>query len=242
MPALFFEVPRNLTFAFSFCKQHKFDKALARLRRIPLRKQARQLTWGHLMAELWTLYEALEDDAKDHHFYHYPVDKAALVRSIAEDWSATLTAFPSAKKDVEAATDCFALGHSHASIYHSMMVLVLGLPALANRLRAEIKKERPTWRDITDIIRKKIDERRAALSATPKGSQPLKGAAAKKEHDFLGVCGEAALDFKFFEHAWRNHIAHGRAAYDETDAKKVLDHVRTFMETISTKLKLKEKT
>jgi hypothetical protein len=58
---------------------------------------------------------------------------------------------------------------------------------------------------------------------------------------FLDACEEAATEFRYFASVWRNHIAHARGNYDENDAKKVLDHVRSFMETIATKLRLKER-
>jgi hypothetical protein len=163
-----------------------------------------------------------------------------LVFRISDDWAATLNAFPSAEDDIKSAVDCYALGHNHASIYHCMMLLERGFPALAKKVGAKFKKERPTWKDMTDAIRARIDARRNALMLPPKGSKPLSKTAAQRERLLLEAAGEAVIEFKFFEHAWRNHIAHGRAAYDENDAKKVLDHVRAFMELIATKLKLKE--
>ena len=121
-----------------------------------------------------------------------------------------------------------------------MMILERGLPSLAKRLKVPFQKARPTWGDMTTDIRREIDARRTAIGTPPKGSKPLSKRAAKQRLDFLGHCGEAALEFRFFEHAWRNHIAHGRANYDENDAKKVLEHVRAFMELVATRLKLKE--
>ena len=69
-------------------------------------------------------------------------------------------------------------------------------------------------------IRHEMNAKRNAIGAQPKGSKALSKRAANMQLDFLGLCGEAALEFRFFEHAWRNHIAHGRANYDENDAKK----------------------
>jgi hypothetical protein len=131
-------------------------------------------------------------------FYHYPREKGLLVLRVQEDWAETLRAFPSSEDDVKAAVDCYALGHNHASIYHCMMVLERGLPALAKKIGAKFKKERPTWKDMTDAIRASIDRRRSALMAPPKGSKPLSKAAAKKERDLLEAAGEAAIEFKFF--------------------------------------------
>lgn len=196
--------------------------------------------YAELAHELKALSSDVMRAAQHERFYHYPREKGLLVQQVPEDWAATLKAFPSAAEDVMAAVDCYALGHNQASIYHCMAVLERGLPALAKRLSVKIKKARPTWKDMIDSIRAKVDVRRTNLQSPPKGSKPLSKRAAKNEHDLLGICGEAALEFRFFEHAWRNHIAHGRANYDENDAKKVLEHVKAFMELIAAKLNLKE--
>jgi hypothetical protein len=193
-----------------------------------------------LAHELHALRSDIRHASQFERFYHYRKDRGLLLITKDADWATVLTAFPSTRRDVDAAVDCYALEHPDASIYHCMMILERGLPALAKRIGARFKKERPTWKDMTDAIRSRIDARRNALMSPPRGSRPLSKAAAKKERELLETAGEAAIEFKFFEHAWRNHIAHGRAAYDENDAKKVLEHVRTFMEVIATKLKLRE--
>lgn len=191
--------------------------------------------------ELSVLMEAVEDAVKYERFYHYPRDKGLLVLRIPGDWAATLASFPSAREDVEAAVDCYALGHPNASIHHSMMVLERGLPLLARKLRVSVDKNRATWAPIIDNIRDEIDTRRRALGRPPRGTTPPTGAAARAEKKLLEPCQEAAIEFRYFADVWRNHIAHGRADYDDDDAKRVLGHVRTFMEVIATKLKLKEK-
>jgi hypothetical protein len=234
-------VLKTLQFAANICAKQNFEGAKKCLVRIHNRHQVDELTWGHLRAELWRLYETLEDDSKEHYFYHYPTQKAALLNSARPDWAATLTAFPRAEKDILAAVDCYALGHDHASIYHCMMVLERGLPSLARRIRVTFEKARPTWGDMIRDIRNAIDTRRTALHSPPRGAPRLSPQATKRERDLLDAAGEAATEFKFFEHTWRNHIAHGRASYDATDAKKALDHVQLFMQVIATKLKLKEK-
>ncbi len=120
------------------------------------------------------------------------------------------------------------------------MVLEFGLPALATRLKVKFVPDRATWADLTKEITKKITTERLVLANTPKGAKPPSRAAAKKRSAFLEACEEAVIEFRYFTTVWRNHIAHGRGDYDENDAKKVLEHVRTFMEAIVIKLKLKE--
>jgi hypothetical protein len=53
----------------------------------------------------------------------------------------------------------------------------------------------------------------------------------------LTFYSEAAKEFVYFKEAWRNHAMHGRASYDENDARKVMTHVREFMTVLSKHLK-----
>jgi hypothetical protein len=44
---------------------------------------------------------------------------------------------------------------------------------------------------------------------------------------------EAATQFRHFKDAWRNHVSHARASYDEREAWSVLVHVRKFMQHLA---------
>ena len=194
-----------------------------------------------LKQEMEVLFDAIENDIGAESFYHYPRAKGLFLRKIKNDWKNTLAAFPSAQKDINGAVDCYAIGHDKGSIYYCMMILERGLPALAKRVGLKPSANRDSWGPIIKNIQTKIDTRRSHLAGSPKGSKPLSARAAKAERQLLENCQEAATEFRYFAEVWRNHIAHGRGHYDENDAKKVLEHVRTYMETISLKLKLKEK-
>lgn len=120
-----------------------------------------------------------------------------------------------------------------------MMVLEEGLPALAKKLGVKVHPNRSTWGPLIDDTRKAVDDALDKLAKPPKGTKPLSPKSHKKRKEFLEACQEAALDMRHFKNVWRDHIAHKRGDYDENDAKKALDHVRSFMEIVSTKLKLK---
>ena len=203
------------------------------------------LTYGGLFRDLAHELKALEFDITSHGkrewFYHYPHNKGDLLFSMGKDWDNTLLSFPGIKKDIFSAIDCYALGHDRASIYHSMIVLEHGLVALAKRVGVAVNPNKSTWGSLITDIQKKINTRRMALAHPPGGSAPLSSRAAKSAGKFLDTCEESATEFRYFASVWRNHIAHARGDYDENDAKKVLDHVRSFMEIIVTKLRLKER-
>jgi hypothetical protein len=55
---------------------------------------------------------------------------------------------------------------------------------------------------------------------------------ARRRND-LNFLSTAAKEFTYFREAWRNHVAHGRANYDDNDAMKVLTHVREFMSILA---------
>lgn len=88
-------------------------------------------SYGQVLRELAVLFEAMEDDAKKHDFYHYPTGKAGLVRSIKHDWRSTRRSFKSIKPEIIEAVDCYALDHPTASVFHLMRIAEHGLRALA---------------------------------------------------------------------------------------------------------------
>jgi hypothetical protein len=235
------ELKRELDRLHKVCVGHRLERTEARVRRLRADLGNGQfLTARRLHIDSATLHQAIVDDLQERHFYHYPKDKGLLVLGVSTDWSGTLAAFPSSEHDIRAAVDCYALGHNHASVYHAMMVLEAGLPALAKRFKVKIKPNKSTWAPLIDDTRAAIDAELDNLAKPPKGTQPLSPNAATRKRAFLQACQEAALDLRHFKNVWRDHIAHGRADYDENGARKVLEHTRSFMENIASKAKLKE--
>jgi hypothetical protein len=45
-----------------------------------------------------------------------------------------------------------------------------------------------------------------------------------------------ALEFRFLKDAHRNHVAHGRAKFTESEAEKIFDHVKLFMVQLAERL------
>jgi hypothetical protein len=149
----------------------------------------------------------------------------------------TIRAFPKAEVNMKEANRLFALEAHAASVYHSMMALENGLPALAKVWGVSIG-ERDTWAPITGRIDNAI--RDELVPHRPHGYvSPLSSLSAKKRKAVLSGSQKAALEFRYFTNIWRNHIAHGRGSDDENDAKKCLDHVKDFMNILAKDLKLK---
>ena len=53
----------------------------------------------------------------------------------------------------------------------------------------------------------------------------------------LKFYSEAAVQFRYFKDAWRNHVCHQRQRYELHHAQTILTHTGDFMELLSTCLK-----
>jgi hypothetical protein len=132
-----------------------------------------------------------------------------------------LDTFFEAKKDIEAASRCFALDEWTACVFHLMRTLEQGLRKLAGLVGLPpdvIAVE--NWKNVIDRIEKKIRE----LENGPKGSAKT---------DKLQAYSEAATQFRYFKDAWRNHVSHSRAFYDPRDAASIWNHVKEFMQSLA---------
>jgi hypothetical protein len=183
---------------------------------------ARGMTWDDLATESRVLRQALEYDFKHQLIYRYYQEQATVLMRWQDEWKPTLDKFPSTLEDVRGAVDCWALGHSTASVYHSMRILEYGLAALANELGKEAGVK--NWQNVIDEIESEIRHQGKALHP------------GVDKMDRLGFLSEAAKEFVYFKDGWRNFAAHGRATYDAHQARSVLEHVRSFMNALSGRL------
>lgn len=130
-------------------------------------------------------------------------------------------AFPSATFDISAAGRCLALDEWTACVFHLMRVLEIGLRDLARWVGLpESSMEFENWKTIIDQIEKQIRN----LEQAPKGQE---------KSEKLQFYSEAASNFRLFKDAWRNHVSHSRAHYDERDAVTVYNSVQAFMQSLA---------
>lgn len=179
-------------------------------------------SWDDLRAKVIALRNAIDTELKQYFYYQYPKQKAQVFVSWKEDWSATIRAFPSVENEIYRATDCYALGHDIASVFHSMRVLECGLRAVAADVG--LKFDLQQWHNIIEQIEAGITTERKTLP---------KGEARNERLQFLS---EAAKEFFYFKDGWRNYVSHNRADYDEHQALSVLSHVRSFMNHLASQL------
>ena len=133
----------------------------------------------------------------------------------------SFSAFPSAQGEMLDACRSFACDLWNACVYHCIGVLERGLLVLAGHLKVSASGplDLENWKNIIDMVEKKVK----SLEQQPKGQ------AKDKEVKFLS---EAAIQFRYFKDAYRNHVARHRVAYNGVTAHSVLLHVRDFMEAL----------
>jgi hypothetical protein len=142
------------------------------------------------------------------------------------------TNFPSTRPDVAEAGNCYAAGRYTACVFHCMRVLEKGLHALVRDLNNSFGANVVFNKDIEYVnwgnIIEKIDaEIRGLLDPNRK---------PRLVPDDLQFYSQTATEFVYFKNAWRDDVSHSRSAYDESEAKTVMNHVEAFMRKIAKRL------
>jgi hypothetical protein len=180
------------------------------------------VTLSEMHAEMRVLRETIEDGLRYIGFYHYPNQKRQLLQRVEADWRQTIAQFKSAKPDILAAVDCYALEHFTACVFHLMRVLEHGLRQLSEAVNLTFDVQQ--WHTIIEQMESAIREM----------GKPWPQSVLKSE--WMGFYSEAAKEFFHFKDGWRNHVSHNRATYDESSSRNALEHVRTFMNHLSSRL------
>jgi hypothetical protein len=174
------------------------------------------------LAEYRVLKETIDKGLEGQFIYRYPTRKNQILMNWQRDWASVLRAFPSAESDIKAGVDLWALEHPTASVFHFMRALEHGLRALAKDVGKSFDVQ--NWQNIIEQIEAEI---RTIGKALPTG------AIKSKRLQFLS---EAAKEFVYFKDGWRNYVSHNKGAYDERQAHNTLEHVKSFMTTLSSRL------
>ena len=138
-------------------------------------------------------------------------------------------AFPKASQEIRRGGSCLAAGLHTAAVFHAKRAAEIGLRSLGAEHQIKIKTGKPLeqaeWREILD-----------GLSGAVSAIENLPNATPTKDAD-LHFMSEACAQFRFFKGGWRIRVAHARASYNESEATEAIDHVRSFFETLATRLR-----
>jgi hypothetical protein len=173
-----------------------------------------------LIGELW---QDFSSEMTDHVFLWVPSSRKWLYQE-PEKWfgEASCGAFPEARTDMRDCARCLSLDQWTASVFHGMRILEHGLQTLASKLGVVFPTplELENWKNIIDKIEKEIRTKEAKPKSAEKSME-------------LQFYSEAAAQFWYLKEAWRNHVSHSRATYDEVRATEIANHVRLFMRQLS---------
>lgn len=132
------------------------------------------------------------------------------------------TAFPSCVPEIENAGTCYALERNEACVFHCMRILERALRVLARELGVTFPGtlDLQNWQNIIESVETEIKN----LEKLPK---------SKYKSQTLKLFSQAAMQFRWFKEAWRNHVMHGRDSYDEGRAHSILGHVHELMQALA---------
>jgi len=199
------------------CEKFQLSHALNRLARLDRMDRA-EMSLAALGTEYRVLAESIMDELKPRQFVY--VARKDLYDAPDLFGADVANKFSKATFHIREAGTCLVLGRGTASVYHSMCVLEVGLDSLSCALGLPFSMK--NWNVI-------LNEIEAAIT----GIGPSSGPSWKEDKEFYS---KAAIEFKYFREAWRNHTAHGRGTFTDADAEKVLGHVKDFMVHLSKKL------
>ena len=182
---------------------------------------------GVARREITETRNALEGDLLQLKFAFFGQEECELIDRMPEQWVEVFAKFPSAKKDVTSAINCFAVGSYNACVFQLMAVAEIGLRALCQERRVTLKhkgKFKPlnegTWSDLLTALDNKIK----LLNAAKRGKSRLKA---------LAFYGGAKSELEGFKDAFRNDVSHARANYSPNQTKDVMHYVRCFMQRLA---------
>jgi hypothetical protein len=132
------------------------------------------------------------------------------------------SAFPLCASEITNAGNCYALEQNEACVFHCMCTLEIALHVLAKELGVTFSGtlDLQNWQNIIESIEAEIKK----LGNLPQG---------RYKSETLKFLSGAAMQFRWFKDAWRNHVMHGRDIYDPGKAFSVFDHVRQFMQALA---------
>jgi hypothetical protein len=175
-----------------------------------------------------TLHEAVEDGIRYRYFYYYPLQKAKRLLGVESEWAKVIKVAPYAKAEIQAAVDCYAVGHNTACVFHLMRIAEYGLRALAKeRGITSLQKDKPvewgTWQEVIKATDDAVEEIGKTKPAGPGKDEAL---------NFYGTALGHLTSLK----DKRNTVMHARCSFDEGEASSAMLHVREFMEGLAAKI------
>jgi len=180
---------------------------------------------GQLSQSLSTLQYMINRELGEQVFLYIPQERIIWFNKVDLFGAEVSEKFKLAQEDIKESGNCYAVGLYTACVFHVMRVLEHGLRALVKNVG--LKFYRQSWGTIIKKIKDKIDLEIISLSGQPKD-------IARTER--LQFLSQIAQEFTYFKDGWRNYVMHGEDKYDGPKALSILNHVKTFMAHLATRL------
>jgi len=173
------------------------------------------------------------ESIKDRHFLRIADDRPNLIDQDKLFGESIFDGFASARRDLKEAANCLATECNTAAVFHLMRGCEVALRALARDRQVSFKDkplEQKEWGQILpklDIVVKELRE-----SDTKNWTKPeLKDAQ-------VHFYSELVPELRSFNEAWRRHLSHAdtEAFYNRDEALSIMNHVKKFMQKLSTKI------
>jgi hypothetical protein len=179
-----------------------------------------QLYSGEIADGLKAIRGIIEIEIGNHHFYHYPLQKAGLLINVESEWGAVFVAFPQAKSEIISGVDCYACGLDTACVFHMMRAVEVGLRQIGPEAKIKIANGKPLthaqWGDILGAI-----ERRIKQVENTKADTARDAALAY----FSGIQGH----LRALRDKYRNNVMHAKSSFTEHEARDAMFHTRSFL-------------
>ena len=200
---------------------------------IHMRWQTNELDYSSLCAELRHAINAILQDMNKRIFLEVGPELRSYVENDLLFGPAVRKNFPDATPDIREAGNCLAADCNTAAVFHLMRVAEHGLRALAFDRRINLPKGKPidlaTWEDLL----KKLEDSENAIQGYAKTS------AREAQFEFFHG---AMMELKRFKNKFRNRVMHTRDSYDAHEAMSAFDHVKAFMEILSSRISERTRT
>jgi hypothetical protein len=171
------------------------------------------------------LADAVTAELKPKVFLYLPSERSSYVEKTRLNLAVEAQKFPRAVEEINQALRCYAFGLGTPAVFHAMRAAEIGVQTMATALGVSFNYpiELAEWGKIVGEIEPKIN----ALKTGPRDAQ--------KDAD-LKFYSEAASQFRYFNNGWRIRVSHARKSYSVDQALEVIEHVRSFFETLAERL------
>lgn len=179
------------------------------------------------MTSLAEIQSRLKDELAARLYFAIPSGKAGYFISWRDGWEEVISRFPDAVSDVEEMCKCFALSRYPAAVFHSLLVVEVGVIQLGEYI--EVTDPKRGWDATTKSLKSLVDGGRGKLPA--------------KFSEHFGFLEQTNSAVQAMKHAWRNKVNHvdGKLVVMKPEfapdiAEEIMMASRSFMRRLATEL------